>query len=136
MTRTLISSGSTFEKEIGFSRAVVDGRWVFVSGTTGFDYAAMTIADDVVAQAEQCFKNLQRALADAKCRLTDVVRVRYILPEREDFARTWPVLQRYLGEIRPAATMIVAGLLDPRMKIEIEVTAKRQKRPKLAEAQK
>ena len=93
----------------------------------------MTIADDVVAQAEQCFKNLQRALADAKCRLTDVVRVRYIVPERDDFAKCWPVLQRYLGDIRPAATMIVAGLLDPRMKIEIEVTAKRQKREKATE---
>jgi len=133
VTRRLISSGSTFEKEIGFSRALVDGRWVFVSGTTGFDYSEMTIADDVVAQAEQCFKNLQRALADARCRLTDVVRVRYILPERDDFLRCQRVLQRHFGEIRPAATMMVAGLLDPRMKIEIEVTARRQRRKQAVE---
>ena len=129
MTRKLISSGSTFERDISYSRAVIDGRWVFVSGTTGFDYGTMVIADDVVAQAEQCFKNIQRALADARCRLADVVRVRYILPERDDFPECWPVLRRYLGDIRPAATMIVAGLSDPRMKIEIEVTARRQKRP-------
>jgi len=130
MSRKLISSGSTFEQAIGYSRAVVDGRWVFVSGTTGFDYNTMTISDDVVVQADRCFQNIQRALADAKCRLTDVVRVRYILPDRDEFPKTWPVLQRYLGDIRPAATMIVAGLSDPRMKIEIEVTARRQRRVK------
>lgn len=132
MTRKLISSGSTFERDIGYSRAVVEGRWVFVSGTTGFDYSTMVIADDVVAQADQCFRNIQLALADARCRLADVVRVRYILPERDDFPKCWPVLQRYLGDVRPAATMIVAGLSDPRMKIEIEVTARRQKRQKVA----
>ena len=130
MSRKLISSGSTFEQAIGYSRAVVDGRWVFVSGTTGFDYNTMTISDDVVVQADRCFQNIQRALADAKCRLTDVVRVRYILPDRDEFPKTWPVLLRYLGDIRPAATMIVAGLSDPRMKIEIEVTARRQRRAK------
>ena len=130
MSRKLITSGSTFEQAIGYSRAVVDGRWVFVSGTTGFDYNTMTISDDVVVQADRCFQNIQRALADAKCRLTDVVRVRYILPDRDEFPKTWPVLQRYLGDIRPAATMIVAGLSDPRMKIEIEVTARRQRRAK------
>ncbi|SRR5450759_4876107 len=133
MTRKLISSGSTFERDIGYSRAVVEGRWVFVSGTTGFDYSTMAIAADVAAQADQCFRNIERALADARCRLTDVVRVRYILPERDDFPKCWPVLQRYLGDIRPAATMIVAGLSDPRMKIEIEVTARRQKRRKAAD---
>lgn len=126
----MISSGSTFEQAIGYSRAVVDGRWVFVSGTTGFDYNTMTISDDIVVQADRCFQNIQRALADAKCRLTDVVRVTYIVPDRDDFPKTWPILQRYLGDIRPAATMIVAGLSDPRMKIEIEVTARRQKRVK------
>jgi enamine deaminase RidA (YjgF/YER057c/UK114 family) len=130
MSRKLITSGSTFEQAIGYSRAVVDGRWVFVSGTTGFDYKTMTISDDVVVQTDRCFQNIQRALADAKCRLTDVVRVRYILPDRDEFPKTWPVLQRYLGDIRPAATMIVAGLSDPRMKIEIEVTARRQRREK------
>ncbi len=130
MTRRTISSGSTFEQAIGYSRAVVDGRWVFVSGTTGFDYNTMTISEDVVVQADRCFQNIQRALADAKCRLSDVVRVTYIVPDRDDFPKTWPILQRYLGDIRPAATMIVAGLSDPRMKIEIEVTARRQKRVK------
>ncbi len=133
VTRKLISSGSTFERDIGYSRAVVEGRWVFVSGTTGFDYDTMTIADDVVAQADQCFRNIERALVDARCRLADVVRVRYILPVRDDFAPCWPVLNRYLGDVRPAATMIVAGLADPRMKIEIEVTARRQGRKHAAD---
>jgi enamine deaminase RidA (YjgF/YER057c/UK114 family) len=128
VTRKLISTNSTFEKAVGYSRAVVDGRWVFVSGTTGFDYNTMTISDDVVTQADRCLQNIQRALADAKCRLSDVVRVTYILPDRDDFPKTWPVLQRYFGDIRPAATMLVAGLSDPRMKIEIEVTARRQRR--------
>jgi enamine deaminase RidA (YjgF/YER057c/UK114 family) len=134
MARKFVSSGSDFERDIGYSRAVIEGRWVFVSGTTGFDYSTMAIADDVVAQADQCFRNIGRALADARCRLTDVVRVRYILPERDDFPKCWPVLQRYLGDVRPAATMIVAGLSDPRMKIEIEVTARRQKRLKVGDA--
>lgn len=124
MTRRLIGSGSAFEAQIGYSRAVVDGDWVFVSGTTGFDYATMTIADDVVAQAEQCMANIAAALQSAGASLADVVRVRYILPERDDFAACWPVLRRCFGEVRPAATMICAGLLEPRMKIEIEVTAR------------
>jgi len=130
VARRLISSGSTFEQAIGYSRAVVEGRWVFVSGTTGFDYNTMAISDDVVVQTDRCFQNIQRALADAKCRLTDVVRVTYILADRDDFPKTWQVLQRYLGDIRPAATMLVAGLSDPRMKIEIQVTARRQRREK------
>lgn len=133
MTRRLISTESTFEKAIGYSRAVVEGRWVFVSGTTGFDYNTMTISDDVVVQTDRCFQNIQRALADAKCRLSDIVRVTYILPDRDDFPKTWPTLQRYLGDVRPAATMLVAGLSDPRMKIEIQVTAKRAKRAKTEE---
>lgn len=123
MARQLISSGSTFEQEIGYSRAVVDGDRIFVSGTTGFDYTTMTIADDVVAQAEQCLKNIEAALAQADARLCDVVRVTYVLPRAEDFPPCWPVLRRYFGEIRPAAMMISAGLADPRMRIEIEVTA-------------
>ena len=123
--RRLISSGSTFERDMGYSRAVVDGEWVFVSGTTGFDYAAMTISDDVVVQAEQCFRNIEKALAEAGARCADIVRVRYILPRVEDFEPCWPVLRKYLGEIRPAATMISAALSDPRMKIEIEVTARK-----------
>jgi enamine deaminase RidA (YjgF/YER057c/UK114 family) len=122
----LISSGSTFEMEIGYSRAVVDGDWVFVSGTTGFDYASMTIADDVVAQTEQCLRNIQAALAEAGATLADIVRVHYIVPNAADFPQCWPTLRQYLGDVRPAATMIAAGLADPRMRIEIEVTARRQ----------
>ena len=121
--RRLISSGSTFEAEIGYSRAVVAGPWVFVSGTTGFDYSTMTIAEDVVAQAEQCMKNIAAALAEAGASVADVVRVHYLLPSATDFERCWPVLRRWFGNVRPAATMISAGLADPRMKIEIEVTA-------------
>jgi len=123
--RRLISSGSTFETEIGYSRAVVDGEWVFVSGTTGFDYKTMTISDDVVQQAEQCMLNIEQALAGAGGVIADIVRVRYILPRVEDFEPCWPILRRYFGDIRPAATMIAAGLSDPRVKIEIEVTARK-----------
>ena len=123
MNRKLISSGSAFEQQIGYSRAVVAGDWVFVSGTTGFDYSTMTIADDVVTQAEQCFKNIEAALQQAGSRLQDVVRVNYVLPNAAEFEPCWPVLRRYFGEVRPAAMMVCAGLLDPRMKIEIEVTA-------------
>lgn len=127
LTRTLISSGSPFEAQVGYSRAVVAGDWVFVSGTTGFDYATMTISDDVVAQAEQCFRNIDRALLEAGATMADVVRATDILPDgAAAFEACWPVLRRYFGEIRPAATMIVAGLADPRMKIEIEVTALKQ----------
>jgi enamine deaminase RidA (YjgF/YER057c/UK114 family) len=126
MTRRLISSGSTFEREIGYSRAVVDGEWIFVSGTTGFDYATMTISDDVVAQTDQCVRNIQNALAQAGATLGDVVRVRYIVPRGSDFPRCWPTLRRYFGDVRPAATMISAGLADPRMQIEIEVTARKR----------
>ena len=123
--RRLISSGSTFERDMGYSRALVDGEWVFVSGTTGFNYDAMTICEDVVEQAEQCFRNIETALAEAGSRLADIVRIRYILPNASDFEPCWPVLRKYLGSIRPAATMISAGLSDPRMKIEIEVTARK-----------
>lgn len=123
MKRTLISSGSSFEEEIAYSRAVVLGDWVFVSGTTGFDYASMEISDQVEVQAEQCLKNIEHALAQAGAGLKDVVRVHYILPNGDDFKKCWPVLRRYFGDVRPAATMISAKLLDPRMLIEIEVTA-------------
>jgi enamine deaminase RidA (YjgF/YER057c/UK114 family) len=125
MARRLISSGSTFETEIGYSRAVVDGEWVFVSGTTGFDYSNMTIPDGIVAQAEQCMRNIDQALQQAGSRLEDIVRVMYIVPVASEFQQCWPVLRRYFGEIRPAATMISAGLADQRMKIEIQVTARR-----------
>jgi len=121
--RQLISSGSTFEQEIGYSRAVVASDWVFVSGTTGFDYTTMTIETDVVAQADQTLRNIEAALLQAGASLADVVRVHYILPSADDFPRCWPALRRAFGDVRPAATMITAGLSDPRMKIEIEVTA-------------
>ena len=123
MIRLNISSGSTFEQQMGYSRAVVAGGWVFVSGTTGFDYTTMTIADGVVEQAEQCFKNIAAALQQAGCDLSDVVRVTYVLPDADEFPACWPVLRNYFGEVRPAAMMIVAGLADPRTRIEIEVTA-------------
>jgi enamine deaminase RidA (YjgF/YER057c/UK114 family) len=126
MSRRLIASGSSFEGDIGYSRAVIDGDWVFVSGTTGFDYATMTISDNVVAQCRQAVLNIISALSRADASIGDVVRVRYILPNREDFEPCWPVLKEHFGKVRPAATMIQAGLADPRMKIEIEVTARRK----------
>lgn len=126
MKRTLISSGSTFEQEIGYSRAVVQGDWIFVSGTTGFDYATMTIADSIQAQTEQCLKNIEAALVQAGSSLKDVVRVTYVLPDGNEFPECWPVLRKYFGDVRPAAMMISANLLDPRMRIEIEVTALKQ----------
>lgn len=124
MTRKLISSGSTFEEQIGYSRAVVDGEWIFVSGTTGFNYETMSISDDLVEQTEQCLKNIASALAQAGSSMKDVVRVTYVLPNASDFKLCWPVLRQYFGEVRPAAMMISAGLADPRMRIEIEVTAR------------
>jgi enamine deaminase RidA (YjgF/YER057c/UK114 family) len=126
MTRRLISSGSKFEQDMGYSRAVLDGEWVFVSGTTGFNYESMTISEDLLQQTDQCFKNIQAALRQAGADLADVVRVRYILPKAERFPECWPLMRKYLGEIRPAATMISAGLVDPRMLIEIEVTARKR----------
>jgi enamine deaminase RidA (YjgF/YER057c/UK114 family) len=126
MTRKLIGSGSTFEEQIGYSRAVADGEWIFVSGTTGFDYATMTISGSILEQAEQCLKNIDAALREADSSLQDVVRVTYIVPNAVDFEQCWPVLRRYFGDVRPAATMIAAGLAQPRMKIEIEVTARRR----------
>jgi enamine deaminase RidA (YjgF/YER057c/UK114 family) len=126
MTRKLISSGSTFESQIGYSRAVVAGDWIFVSGTTGFDYATMTIPDGLVEQTEQCLRNIETALQQAGSSLKDVVRVTYVLPDGAEFERCWPVLRKYFGDVRPAAMMISAGLAEPRMKIEIEVTALKQ----------
>ncbi len=126
MNRQLISSGSIFEEQIGYSRAVAQGPFVFVSGTTGFNYETMTIEEGVAAQAEQCLKNIDQALRKAGASLEDTVRVTYVLPNGEDFELCWPVLKKYLGSVRPAAMMISAKLLDPRMKIEIEVTAMKQ----------
>ncbi|KAK3390853.1 Endoribonuclease L-PSP/chorismate mutase-like protein [Podospora didyma] len=124
-SRKLISSGSPFEAQIGYSRAVVSGEFVFVSGCTGYDYKTGVIPEDVVAQTEQCMKNIALALSEAGASMADIVRVRYILPDRADFASTWPVLQKWLGDVRPAATMIQAGLMEEVMKIEVEVTAKK-----------
>ncbi len=123
MKRKLISSGSSFENEIGYSRAIVDGNWVFVSGTTGFDYEKMTIDKDIISQTEQCLKNIISTLEQAQSNIKDIVRVTYILPDSSDFEQCWPTLKKYFGEIRPAATMFSAGLADSRMKIEIQVTA-------------
>jgi enamine deaminase RidA (YjgF/YER057c/UK114 family) len=125
MTRRLISSGSTFERDIGYSRAVVDGEWIFVSGTTGFDYQTMTVSDELIEQTEQCLKNIESALVEAGANFSDVVRVTYVLPNAAEFPECWPVLRKYFGHVRPAAMMICAGLADPRIKIEIEVTARR-----------
>ena len=124
MTRRLISSGSKFEQDVGYSRAVVDGEWVFVSGTTGFDYATMTISDNLLDQTEQSLKNIQTALREAGADFADIVRVNYIVPNSGRFPECWPVLRKYFGTTRTAMTMISAGLLDPRMQIEIEVTAR------------
>jgi enamine deaminase RidA (YjgF/YER057c/UK114 family) len=124
MTRRLISSGSKFEQEVGYSRAVVDGEWVFVSGTTGFNYDTMTISEDLLEQTEQCLKNIHSALRKGGADFADVVRVNYIVPKGERFSECWPLLRKYFGAARPAMTMISANLLDPRMQIEIEVTAR------------
>ena len=124
MSRKLISSGSEFESKIGYSRAVVDGGFVFVSGTTGYDYETMTISESVAEQADQCLKNIEQALQSAGSDLSGIVRIRYILPDKADFEPCWPVLRKYLGSVLPAATVFEAGLLDEKMKIEIEVTAK------------
>ena len=124
--RRLISSGSSFEATAGYSRAVVDGDHVHVSGTTGFDYAAMTIDDDVIAQTHQCFRNILAALSDAGCTLDDVIRVHYYLTDAASFEQLAPIFGRYFAQARPAATAIVCGLVDARMRIEIEVTARRR----------
>ena len=124
MSRKLISSGSPFEARIGYSRAVVEGGWVFVAGTTGFDYATMTMPEDVVDQCRNTMITIEKALKEAGASLDDVTRVRYILPNADDFEPCWPVLSEAFATARPAATMIVAGLMTPEMKIGIEVTAR------------
>jgi enamine deaminase RidA (YjgF/YER057c/UK114 family) len=126
--RRRISSGSQFEEEIGYSRAVVDGDDIFVSGTTGYDYATMTLAKGVVAQCERVFANIDAALREAGATMDDVVRVTYIVPDRADWPACWPVTRKWLGRTRPAATLLVAGLMDEAMKIEIQVTARLRRR--------
>ena len=126
MTRRRISSGSVYEELVGYSRAVVDGEWIFVSGTTGFDYQANAIADDVVAQTHQAVRNIEAALAEASATLDDVVRSRVICQSRADFEAAAPLIGQYFGAARPANTTFIADLVDPRMRIEIEVTARRK----------
>jgi enamine deaminase RidA (YjgF/YER057c/UK114 family) len=126
MTRQKISSGSKFEAEIGYSRAIVDGDWIWVAGTTGFNYETMTISEDVAEQADQTFRNIKAAMEKAGFSLGDVVRATYILPNAADFEPCWPVFRKYFGETRPASTALIAQLVDPRMKIEIEVTGKKR----------
>ena len=126
MSKKLISTGSTFETEIGYSRAIIQDNWVFVSGTTGYDYKTMTISDDIITQTEQCFINIKNTLNEANATLKDIVRITYILTNVADFKKCWPILQKYLGNIKPAATMFSAGLADENMKIEIQVTALKQ----------
>ncbi|MCF6191564.1 MAG: RidA family protein [Candidatus Hydrothermae bacterium] len=119
-----ISSGSAYEPRIGYCRAVVANGWVHVSGTVGNDHATMTTPESVVEQCELALGHIQKALKQAGASFADVVRVHYILPDRDDFEPCWPLLQAAFGENPPAATMIEAGLIDPAMKIEIEVTAR------------
>lgn len=126
MPRRLISTGSHFEQQIAFSRAVVDDSWIHVAGTTGLDPDTLEISDDVTTQCEQALATIADTLAQAGATLDDVVRVRYLIPERDDFEPCWPLLRAAFGQARPAATMMVVGLADPRMRIEIEVTAHRR----------
>jgi len=128
MNRERISSGSDFESQYGYSRAVVDGDFVFVSGTTGYDYESMTLSSNVIEQADQCFRNIAKALEEARSNLNQIVRVQYIFPDRSDIEPCAPVFKKYLGKTRPAATIIIAGLLEAAMKIEIVVTARRDHR--------
>lgn len=124
--RRKISSGSTFENEIGYSRAVIDGNWVFLSGTTGYNYDTMTLPEGILEQTDQCLRNIDQALGQAGAKREDIVRVMYIIPDAAEFPKCWPQLKEYFGEIRPAATMISAGLADTKMRIEIQVTALKQ----------
>jgi reactive intermediate/imine deaminase len=122
--KRFISSGSDFEKLASYSRAVVENGLVHVSGTTGFDYSTMTIKDDLIAQTHQTFANINAALMHAGCTLDDVVRVHYLLTEANHFNQVAPIFGEYFKQARPAATAMIVGLVDPRMKIEIEVTAR------------
>ena len=118
-----ISTGSPFEATMGYSRAVVKGPWCFVSGVTGYDYATMVMPDDVAQQAQNCFATIARVLDEAGFEIGDIVRVQYTVKDAAMVDAIIPVLGAHLGEVRPAATMVVAGLIKPEMKIEIEVTA-------------
>jgi enamine deaminase RidA (YjgF/YER057c/UK114 family) len=125
MPRRLISTGSPFERTAGYSRAVIEGDFAFVAGTTGYDYATMTMPEDVTSQTRNCFKTIEAALGDGGFAMTDIVRVTYYITDAKDADAHFAVCGDVLGEIRPAATLVVvAGLYKPEMKVEIEVTAK------------
>ena len=125
MTRRLISTGSPFEKTAGYSRAVIEGDFAFVAGTTGYDYATMTMPSDVTSQARNCFRTIEAALAEGGFAMTDIVRAVYYITDVKDADALFAVCGEVLGNIRPAATLlVVAGLYKPEMKVEIEVTAK------------
>jgi len=127
MSRRLVSTGSPFEKTAGFSRAVVDGDFCFVAGTTGYDYATMVMPADVRSQSRNCFKTIEAALKEAGFAMTDIVRATYYITDIRDVDAHFAVCGEILGDIRPAATLlVVVGLLKPEMKIEVEVTAKRR----------
>lgn len=128
MTRRRISTGSPFEKIAGYSRAVVDGDWCFVAGTTGYDYATMTMPDAVEDQTRNCLETMEAILEQAGFDMADVVRARYYVTARDHVRRVYPILGEWFGDILPAATMLVCGLAEPEMKIEIEVTALRRDR--------
>ena len=127
MPRRLISTGSPLEKSVGYSRAVIDGDFAFVAGTTGYDYTTMTMPPDVTSQSRNCFKTIEAALKEAGFAIADVVRATYYITDARDADEHFAVCGEVLGEIRPAATLlVVVGLYKPEMKIEIEVTAKRR----------
>lgn len=125
MPRRLISTGSPFERQAGYSRAAVDGDWCFVSGTTGYDYAAMALPEGVEAQVRNALATVARTLEEAGFSLGDVVRARYVVADRADVPAVFSALGRVFGDIRPAATMVVAGLIEPEMLFEVDVTARR-----------
>jgi len=127
MTRRLISTGSPFEKTAGYSRAVIDGDFAFVAGTTGYDYTTMTMPADVTSQARNCFKTIDETLQGAGFAMADIVRATYYVTDAKDADTVLAVCGEVLGDIRPAATLlVVVGLYKPEMKVEIEVTAKRR----------
>lgn len=121
--RQRISTGSPFEKTMGYSRAVVQGDWCFVSGVTGYDYETMSMPQSVSEQAENCFQTIAKVLSKANFSMADIARVQYTVTDRALVSDLGPVLEKNLGDIRPAATMVIAGLIEPEMLIEIEVTA-------------
>lgn len=125
MTRKHISTGSPFEKTAGYSRAVVDGDWCFVAGTTGYDYQKMVMPDDVGDQTRNCLKTIEDSLTEAGFSMADIVRARYIVTDAAHADVVFPILGEVFGDIRPAATMMIAGLVKPEMKVEIEVTARK-----------